>query len=120
MTRSGPAPVKRHGDAGGTREFVAVLPLHRHLTHGDLVAGLTAAVAVGATSADVVAVEARKAADQRAASMPAPSAPAAPSRQERVASLTERRLWDLPADGRPLPTVDQYDELLRGGGQAGG
>jgi len=42
-----------------------------------------------------------------------------PARRDRVASLTERRLvearnraGELPADGRPLPSVAQYDELL--------
>lgn len=29
-----------------------------------------------------------------------------------VASLTERRLRQLPPDSRPLPTVDKYDDLL--------
>ncbi|MBM7790024.1 hypothetical protein JOD67_006704 [Tenggerimyces flavus] len=49
---------KRHGDAVGTRALVEVLLLHRHLAFDDVIAGLTAAVS-GATSADVVAVEAR-------------------------------------------------------------
>jgi len=42
-----------------------------------------------------------------------------PARRDRVASLTERRpvearnrAGELPADGRPLPSVAQYDELL--------
>jgi hypothetical protein len=98
-----------------------VLLLHRHMRHGDVVAGLAAAVSVGATSADVVAVEAR-----RHASRPNPDAndqppqwpPAAPGRP-RVVSLTERRLTDpeaviagLPPDTRPLPSVAEYDELL--------
>jgi len=30
-----------------------------------------------------------------------------------VVSLTERRLAQLPADTRPLPTVTAYDRLLR-------
>ncbi len=118
---------RAHGDAGGTRAIVEVLLLHRHLTHDAVLAGLTAAVAVGSTSSDVVAVEARKAAQlhgtvptfgaQGAVTDPAP--PPAPARRDRVASLTERRLvearnraGELPADGRPLPSVAQYDELL--------
>lgn len=56
---------RAHGDAGGTRALVEVLLLHRHLPHSDIVTGLSAAVAVGAVTPDVVAVEARKAADQR-------------------------------------------------------
>lgn len=115
------------GDAGGTRAMVEVLLLHRHLTHGDVVAGLAAAVAIGSTSSDVVAVEARKAAQLRGATptfgspgQPVDAVqPVVPGRRDRVASLTERRLvearnraGDLPADARPLPSVAQYDELL--------
>jgi transposase len=99
-----------HGDAGGTRALVEVLLLHRHLPHADVVAGLAAAVAVGATTADVVAVEARKA---HQAHRPA-AAPAAPTPgPDRVASLTERRLAGLPPDTRPVPSVARYDQLLR-------
>jgi len=118
---------KSLGDAGGTRALVEVLLLHRHLTHDAVVAGLAAAVSVGSSSPDVVAVEARKAAQLHGATptVGTPAAataaepPATPSRRDRVASLTERRLVDsrdragvLPADGRPLPSVAQYDELL--------
>jgi hypothetical protein len=35
-----------------------------------------------------------------------------PSKRERVVSLTERRLAELPGDQRPLPSVAAYDELL--------
>lgn len=95
-----------HGDAGGTRALVEVLLLHRHLPHLDVVAGLTAAVALGANTADVVAVEARKAGQTRRPASAAP--PASP-----VVSLTERRLAALPADTRPAPSVAHYDQLLR-------
>ena len=113
---------KAHGEAGGTRAMVEVLLLHRHLAHVDVVSGLRAAVAVGALTADVVAVEARKSADARTptgspAATAGPPPPAAPT---RVASLTQRRLTDpaavlagLPTDTRPLPSVAHYDELLR-------
>lgn len=53
-----------HGDAAGTRELIEVLLLHRHLAPG-VIAGLRAVATVGASCADVVAVEARKAASQR-------------------------------------------------------
>ncbi len=109
---------RAHGDAGGTRALVEVLLLHRHLPHADVVAGLAAAVSVGASTADVVAVEARKAAQTRTASAE-PALPATSSAGGNVVSLTARRLGDpaavpagLPADPRPLPSVAHYDELL--------
>jgi hypothetical protein len=48
------------GDAAGTRALVEALLLHRHMSHADVVAGLEAAVSVGATTAEVVAIEARR------------------------------------------------------------
>ena len=120
---------KHAGDSGGTRLLVEVLLLHRRLAHIDVVAGLAAAVSVGSANPDVVAVEARKAAHARGVTATLPGAaalgqqlPALPAVRDRVVSLTERRLVDardragtgpeLPADGRPLPSVAQYDELL--------
>jgi hypothetical protein len=104
-----------HGDAEGTRQLVEVLLLHRHLSHADVVAGLVAATAAGAVRADVVAVEARRIAQDRPATTDDPHAPPT----GRVVSLTQRRLADpaaviagLPPDRRPLPTVGAYDELL--------
>jgi transposase len=111
-----------HGDGDGSRALVEVLLLHRNLAHADVVAGLQAALAVGATSADIVAVEARRAADTRrqATPPPAPEKTAAPT--PAVASLTERRLRELPDDGRPVPDVSVYDSLLghAADGQRGG
>jgi len=68
------------------------------------------AVRAGALTADAVALEARKAtdADDGAGPEPAPAGPQAP-----VASLTARRLAQLPPDTRPLPSVAAYDQLLR-------
>ena len=103
---------KTGGDGAGTRALIEVLLLHRHLAAADVIAGITAALTVGSTNPDVVAVEARKAAQQRGAGHP-PAAATKPSKDE-VVSLTERRLiTELPGDARPLPTVDQYDVLLR-------
>jgi hypothetical protein len=56
-----------HGDAAGTRALVEVLLLHRHRDRADVLAGITAALSVGSTSPDVVALEARKAAERRGA-----------------------------------------------------
>jgi transposase len=107
---------KAHGDAAGTRALVEALLLHRHMPPADVVAGLTVAVSVGATTADVVAVEARKAYDARKAEGSLLDVePVAQARSDRVISLTERRLTagkDLPTDGRAPPSVQHYDELL--------
>jgi len=111
----------RLGDADGTPMLVQALLLHRHLPHADMTAGLAAAVKLGVPSADVVAVEARRAYEQRRAAGQVPAAmthrpPAepfpTPLAQAPVASLTQRRLASLPTDTRPPPSVTAYDELL--------
>ncbi len=99
---------KAHGDAAGTRALVEVLLLHRRLQAADVLAGIKAALSVGAANADVVAVEARKVAGQRGSGTPVLSA----ASRERVISLTARRLASLPGDDRPLPSVAAYDQLL--------
>jgi transposase len=101
---------KAHGDAAGTRALVEVLLLHRHMDGEHVVAGLAAALRAGALTADAVALEARKAADE-ADGQPAPDA--APAGPPTVTSLTARRLDKLPPDVRPLPSVAAYDQLLR-------
>jgi transposase len=98
-----------HGDSGGTRALVEVLLLHRHHAHTDVVAGITAALAVGAISPDVVAVETRRHAQQQNA--PVAADPVVVSLQaRRLAELTEQ----LPLDLRPPPSVTAYDSLLTG------
>ncbi len=108
MRRSGPRPARRSATPPALRRLVEVLLLHRHLAHADVVAGIAAALRVGSVSADVVAVEARKAA-QRGVQPPPVEATA---RRQQVVSLPERRLAELPGDDRPLPSVDAYDDLL--------
>jgi transposase len=100
---------KALGDSAGTRALIEVLLLNRHLEHADVLAGITAALSVGSVNADIVAVEARKAAQRRG--VEAPPVEATPHRQQ-VVSLTERRLSELPGEDRPLPSVDAYDDLL--------
>lgn len=100
---------KAHGDAAGTRSLVEVLLLHRHLDRADVIAGITAALSVGSTSADVVALEARKAAERRGAA----AQPMGAGEGARVVVLAEHRSSALLiADERPLPSVDKYDILL--------
>jgi hypothetical protein len=101
---------KAHGDAAGTRALVEVLLLHRHLDRVDVLAGISAALSVGSTSADVVALQARKAAQQRGE---AAGAEDTAIRDGCVVSLAEHRWAALLADERPLPSVAKYDTLLR-------
>lgn len=99
---------KAHGEAEGTRALIEVLLLHRHLAHEHVVAGLAAALRAGALTADAVALEARKAAETDAAD----TEPPAQDSGAEVTSLTLRRLAQLPADTRPLPSLAAYDQLL--------
>jgi hypothetical protein len=89
---------RAHGDAGGTRALIGVLLLHRHSAHEHVVAGLRAALTVGALDPDAVALEARKAAARAAGGA-------------AVIDLSARR---LPEDTRPAPSVAPYDDLLNG------
>ncbi|MGW1173918.1 IS21 family transposase [Kitasatospora sp. NPDC002543] len=104
------------GESDGTKALVHVLLLHRHLQHRDIVAGITAALAAGACTADVVALEARKAAETEGRSptvtvtVPLPE-PVAPP-ELPLPSLTERRTAHLPPDQRPLPALERWDQLL--------
>ncbi|WP_333738243.1 IS21 family transposase [Streptomyces sp. IBSBF 2806] len=104
------------GESEGTKALVHVLLVHRHLQHRDVVAGMRAALAIGVCTADVVAVEARKAAESEGrsptvtATTPLPEPAMPPDLQ--LTSLTERRAARLPADQRSLPALDRWDQLL--------
>jgi len=101
------------GEPAATRELIGVLLLHRHMNDADVIAGIGAALSVGAHTADVVAVEARKVADTRGR-RPGRERETEPAGEaSQVTSLTMRRIAALPPDTRPLPTVDAYDQLLR-------
>ncbi|MFB8000444.1 IS21 family transposase [Streptomyces sp. NPDC056002] len=104
-----------HGDAAGTRALIEVLLLHRRMPAAAVQQGMAAAIRAGATTADVVAVEARKA----AVLVPEPAddsdeevEPPPWAEPSGVVSLTARRA-QLPEDKRPLPTVSHYDQLLK-------
>ena len=103
----------RHGDGAGTRALIEVLLLHRRMPASQVIAGITATLAAGSCSPDVVAVEARK----HAAAGPEPAAgpawPAMRPRRSRAAVITlPARRDPLPPDGRPAPSVAAYDQLL--------
>jgi transposase len=110
-----------HGDAAGTRALIEVLLLHRRMPAEAVLAGITAALNAGAASPELVAIEARKAA-QAARELPAAgdTAGALPcdegpdgggTGQATVITLPGRRT-PVPEDKRPLPSVDAYDQLL--------
>lgn len=118
---------KTDGDGAGTRQLIDVLLLHRSMAAEDVVAGISAALTVGAVTADVVAVEARRheAAGQGATSRDRVRFPSAAEQQATLAgvppvvSLTQRRLADpaaviagLPPDRRAAPSMAGYDDLL--------
>ena len=111
---------KIHGDTAGTRALIEVLLLHRHMSHEHVVAGLAAALKAGAFTVDAVALESRVSADHENAGKSADTGTSLAIKDHSVQpatalpSLTERRLRasQLPIDRRPLPTVDQYDQLL--------
>lgn len=112
---------KAYGDADGTRALIEVLMLHRSMAHDHVVAGIAAALKVGAMTSDVVAVEARKAAQTdpqpttaTAATVPGGRPVGHPAQlPEDIVSLTQHRLATLPVDTRPPPSVAAYDQLLR-------
>lgn len=111
------------GDADATRELIDVLLLHRSMEAPDVIDGITAALRVGAVSADVVGVEARRVAFESNGGWVRPDCHPGEKDElveHRVVSLIQRRLTDpaaviagLPSDKRPLPTVAGYDELLK-------
>ena len=98
------------GDAAATKELIEVLLLHRSMEACDVIDGIVAALLVGAVSADVVAVEARRVAFARNAGWVRPDChPGAKGEvvEHRVVSLTQRRLADLL-----LSSLD-YRQIIR-------
>jgi transposase len=123
-----------HGEAAGTRALIEVLLLHRQLPHAAVVAGIEATVSVGSCSPELVAIEARKHADNPALAViaAAQTSPTdtvgeqdepvrwadpdelltdAAEAGARVISLHSRRLLAGP-EHRPKP-VSIYDQLLK-------
>lgn len=99
------AACNAHGDTAGTRALIEVLLLHRHMQHDHVVAGLAAALQVGALTADAAALEARRIADNDEPTSAKPRRRATTEADRAVAatvtSLTQRRLAQLPKDTRP-------------------
>jgi transposase len=119
-----------HGEAAGTRALIEVLLLHRQHPHAAVVAGIEATVAAGSCSPELVAIEARKHADNPALAMTQTNLADAADDDEpvkwadpeqlltdaaeagaRVISLHSRRLL-TGQQHRPKP-VSIYDQLLK-------
>ena len=79
--------------------MVEALLLHRQYPHDQVVAGLGAALTVGALAPEAVAVEVRRAGETRP--------------QLGVVGADGQVAY--PADNRPIPSVDVYDTLLTQG-----
>ncbi|WP_238431522.1 IS21 family transposase [Streptomyces cavernae] len=119
-----------HGEREGTRALIEVLLLHRQLPAAAVVAGIETVLRAKSCSAELVAIEARKAMESDSDGRPGiatgpgpldadePAAeedalPPAPGGEEggQVISLLTRRT--LPSDRRPPPSVSKYDRLLK-------
>jgi transposase len=112
----------RLGDGPGTRALIEVLLLHRRLPAASVTAGITAALASGTCSPDVVAVEARRHADAAGPGRAAVTPPGPPGPRGAVVITLPRRLAPVPAGRRAAPPVAAYDQLLArppAGGEGG-
>jgi transposase len=85
---------RRLGDRDGTKALIGVLLLHRSVPADALCAGIERALAVGSVDPEVVAIEARRAADHPLSAL--------------VIPIGE----GLSRFDRPLPTTAAYDQLL--------
>ena len=85
---------RRQGDGAGTRTLCEVLLLHRRLPAAAVITAMAAALAAGSIDPKVVAVEARRAADARPAT---------------VTSIGDAN--NASAE-RPASTLGAYDHLL--------
>jgi hypothetical protein len=100
----------RHGDTHGTQALIEVLLLHRRLPRAQVLAGITAALAAGSVSADVVAIEARKAATGSGSTLDGATPetnrkPLAPRRSaSRLVTLPGWPAWDRIGCGMPWPS----------------
>ena len=92
----------KYGDKAGTQALVEALLLHRTYPHTQVLAGLEAALNVGALAPEAVAMEVRRAGETKAVRPPLGLVAA----DGRIA---------YPADTRGVPDVTVYDQLLTQG-----
>lgn len=91
-----------YGDKAGTQALVEALLLHRRYPHAQVIAGLQAAVGVGALAPEAVAVEVRRAGETD------------PTRPQLAVVAADGQIA-YPVDSRPLPDIAVYDQLLTRG-----
>ncbi len=96
------AVTAKHGDKTGTQALVEVLLLHRQYPHAQVLAGLEAALSVGALAPEAVAMEVRRAGETD-------------TLRPQLGVVAPGGRIAYPTDTRPLPTVDIYDTLLTQG-----
>lgn len=91
------------GEIEGTKAVVSALPLHPHQQHVDVLAGIRAAVALGTCSDDVVALEARRAAQTagRAPTATGHTGAAGPSRTAGLAAAAGQPPHPAPPGRAP-------------------
>ena len=92
----------KYGDKTGTQALIEALLLHRQYPHHQVIAGLEAALTVGALAPEAVAVEVRRAGE---------TDPARP----HLGVVAPDGHIAYPADTRPVPDVTVYDQLLTQG-----
>jgi hypothetical protein len=86
---------RKLGDGAGTRALIGALLLHRRLPAATVIAAMEAALGIGSVDPEVVAIEARRIAEKR--------------------SKVVVPIVKVAAIKRPVPTLDDYDELLAAG-----
>ena len=89
-----------------------MLLLHRRLARDAVLTGIRAALAAGAVTADVVAIEARKASPTATVTTTPPAPPPRRSETALVTLQARQQSQTLRDDARPAPSVAGYDELL--------
>jgi hypothetical protein len=103
------AAKKALGDIEGTKDLVKVLLMHRHQPHVDVVTGIRAALTAGTFHEDIIALEARKAAQ---AAGPAPTVTANTPAPAPFTTATQARWLSTLGDGHGTRFCDTDDELL--------
>lgn len=90
---------RKHGDGAGTRALIGAMLLGRRTPAQVVMAAMDAALAIGSTDPEVVAIEARRISE------------------DAVAPVVAIRAGAATQGDRPPPSLDGYDELLAGSGQ---